>query len=135
MTILIAAFVLTVLQGSHSSANQAGSSACPISDDATYGFTPENPVHIGRGAMYVKARETRYLDVLRGPEGQPVRYWRVAATPQSANSLVILDQYEVRYAACRRSQHVSSSKITMSAMRACWCGSLAFSRMRCAICC
>src|SRR3990170_4000446 len=73
-------------------------SKCPVSQDDTYGYTRENPVQIGGGAMYVKAREQRYLDTLRGPEGQSIQYKRVGSSPQSTNSTTILDMYEVTYA-------------------------------------
>jgi hypothetical protein len=71
---------------------------CAVSEDPSYGYTVQNPVQIGGGALYVKARETRYLDALRGPEGQPIRYRRVGSLPQNPpNGTVILDEYEVTY--------------------------------------
>jgi hypothetical protein len=49
---------------------------CPVSDDPSYGLTMEKPVRVGGGAMYVAARERRYLDALRGPAGEPLTYTR-----------------------------------------------------------
>jgi hypothetical protein len=69
---------------------------CPVSDDPTYGVTRENPVQVGGGAMFGQARERRFLEALRGPGGQPVRYKRVGSTAIS-NTSPILDGYEVTY--------------------------------------
>ena len=70
---------------------------CAVAEDPTYGYTTENPVQVGGGAMYVKAREQRYLDALRGPGGQSIQYKRIGSLPQSPNSRTILDRYEVTY--------------------------------------
>ena len=69
---------------------------CPVSNDPKYGFTPDQPVQVGGGAMYGPARERRYLDALRGPQGQPVQYKRMRSTPETADG-TILDAYEVTY--------------------------------------
>jgi hypothetical protein len=70
---------------------------CPVSDDDTYGYTAENPIQIGGGALYVKARETRYLDALRGPDGQAISYKRRGAVKSSSDPLILIDVYEVTY--------------------------------------
>ncbi len=44
---------------------------CAISTDPNYGVTRSSPVEVGGGPMYGPARERRYLDALRGPDGQP----------------------------------------------------------------
>jgi hypothetical protein len=72
-------------------------SPCPVSDDDTYGYTVENPIPIGGGAMYVKARETRYLNALRGPDGQALRYRRTGAVEAPSDSLTLVDVYEITY--------------------------------------
>lgn len=77
---------------------QQTASKCPVSQDDTYGYARENPVQIGGGAMYVRAREERYLDALRGPDGQPIQYKRIGSSPQSTNRTTILDLYELTYA-------------------------------------
>jgi hypothetical protein len=73
------------------------SSACPVSTDATYGYTITNPVRIGGGAMYVAAREQRYLNALRGPAGQRIVFKRSGSLPDKTNSATILDLYVVTY--------------------------------------
>ncbi len=67
---------------------------CPVSDDPKYGFTQDQPVQVGGGAMFGPARERRYLDALRGPAGERVQYKRTGST--HAND-TILDAYEVTY--------------------------------------
>lgn len=69
---------------------------CAISTDSTYGVSLSSPVQIGGGAMYGPARALRYLDALRGPEGQVVRYKRTGSTP-AADGATILDAYEVTH--------------------------------------
>lgn len=71
-------------------------SMCSVATDSTYGYTPEQPVQVGGGAMFVAARERRYLDVLRGPAGEPVQYKRLGSS-QSPDGQAILDSYEVSY--------------------------------------
>jgi len=94
MTGIVPAIVLILL----SQAPAQTASKCPVSADDTYGYTRENPVQVGGGAMYVKAREQRYLDALRGPDGQSIHYKRLGSMPQSTNSTTILDLYELTYA-------------------------------------
>jgi hypothetical protein len=69
---------------------------CPVSTDPNYGVTRSSPVEVGGGAMYGPARERRYLDALRGPDGQPVRYKRTGST-EGADGTTILDAYEVTH--------------------------------------
>ena len=70
---------------------------CPVADNDTYGYTRDQPVQVGGGAMYAAARERRYLDNLRGPEGQLLQYKRRGSGPASTNSTTILDIYEITY--------------------------------------
>lgn len=72
---------------------------CGVSDDPRYAFTKELSVQVGGGALYVAARERRYLDALRGPTGQPVRYKRVGTTglEPDPNPKTIIDIYELTY--------------------------------------
>lgn len=69
--------------------------ACPVAEDPAYGFTPERAVQVGGGAMFVGSRERRYLEALRGPAGEPIRYKRTGSRP--AADQTILDAYEVTY--------------------------------------
>jgi len=45
----------------------------PWHEEASYGFTAENPIRIGGGPR----GEDMFFEVLRGPEGQPVAWRRV----------------------------------------------------------
>ena len=74
----MAALHLLVLAGGLVGMSQAAPQAppCPVSDDSAYGLTMEKPIRVGGGAMYVAARERRYLDALRGPAGETITYTR-----------------------------------------------------------
>ena len=69
---------------------------CAVSPDPNYGVTRSSPVEVGGGPMYGPARERRYLDALRGLDGQPVRYTRTGST-EGADGTTILDAYEVTH--------------------------------------
>jgi hypothetical protein len=69
---------------------------CAVATDPTYGVTLSSPVQVGGGAMYGPARERRYLDALRGPDGQLVRYKRTGST-EAPDGATILDAYEVTH--------------------------------------
>jgi hypothetical protein len=98
LTMLAIAALLLAGQTVPAPAAQPVNAFCSVSDDPSYGFTRENPVQIGGGALYMKARETRYLEALRGPDGQPIRYRRTGSLPQNPQEpRVILDAYEVTY--------------------------------------
>ena len=86
------AFVLAVLLA------QPPASACAVSDEPDFGTTKERPVEVGGGAMTVVARERRYLDALRGPNGETLQYRRIGSFPVERDRLVFLDRYEVTYA-------------------------------------
>ncbi len=69
---------------------------CAVSTDPDYGFSLTQPVQVGGGAMYAAARERRYLDALRGPKGDAVRYTRSGSTmPPGVEDPV--DVYSVTY--------------------------------------
>jgi hypothetical protein len=68
---------------------------CPISADPDFGFTQENPVRVGQGDPITGPRMERdYLDLLRGPNGEPVSYTRQGSLPTDET---ILDEYAVTY--------------------------------------
>jgi hypothetical protein len=69
---------------------------CATSTDERYGLAVATPVQVGGGAMYGPARERRYLEALRGPEGQVVRYRRTGSLP-APDGNTILDAYETIY--------------------------------------
>jgi hypothetical protein len=68
---------------------------CPVTPDASYGVDIENPVKVGGGPMYGAARERRYLDALRGPGGQVVRFTRNGSGRAADGTIV--DIYDVTY--------------------------------------
>jgi hypothetical protein len=76
---------------------QPSPSSCPVAEEAAFATTKTQPVQVGGGAMYVAARERRYLDALRGPAGEPVQYKRTGTTRVEGDERTILDVYEVTY--------------------------------------
>lgn len=50
-----------------------------VSDDETYGYTAKNPVHVGGGRSAGMRNQLRYLNALKGPQGQAVTYERQAS--------------------------------------------------------
>ena len=50
-----------------------------ISQDETYGYTAENPVRVGGGRSAGVRNQLRYLNALKGPQGQAVTYERQAS--------------------------------------------------------
>ena len=73
-------------------------SACGVSEDPDYAYSPKAPVQVGGGAMYLASRERRFLDALRGPAGGVITYRRLGtreADPPDGRTL--LDRYEVNY--------------------------------------
>jgi len=77
---------------------QAPASSCGISDEPAFATTRDHAVQVGGGAMYVAARERRYLDALRGPMGEAVQYKRIGSLRPEKDGRTILDAYEVTYA-------------------------------------
>lgn len=69
-------------------------SACPVSDDPSYGYSPGNPIRVGDDAFGGPARQRAYLDNLRGPNFEPVVYERLGADSYADT---ILDRYTVSY--------------------------------------
>lgn len=69
-------------------------SACPVSTDASYGYTPENPIRVGGDAFDGPFRERIYLDNLSGPSFEVVAYERMGSK-DFGNT--ILDLYELSY--------------------------------------
>ena len=72
----------------------ASASRCPITMDESYGFSAGNPVKVGLDGATGPARELQYLNALRGPTGQSLRFRRLGSTLAGA---VILDIYELNY--------------------------------------
>jgi hypothetical protein len=76
---------------------QAPASSCGVSDEPAFATTKDHAVQVGGGAMYVAARERRYLDALRGPMGEVLQYKRTGSLPLDKDGRTILDAYEVTY--------------------------------------
>src|SRR5690606_19106526 len=68
---------------------------CEAAPHEGYGFRREQPIQVGGSPMYGAARQRRFLDSLRGPEGQPITYRRRGQ--DRAPDGTILDAYEVSY--------------------------------------
>jgi len=73
----------------------AATSACPISDDPTYGVTATNPIKVGGDMLYVAARSMRYLQALRGPSGEGLHFWRLGSFEGPDGTM--LDVYQVEH--------------------------------------
>lgn len=69
---------------------------CVVSADAAYARSQDHPAEVGGGAMYAAARQRRFLDALRGPKGDAVRYTRKGAL-LPPDGLGPIDHYEVTY--------------------------------------
>jgi hypothetical protein len=76
---------------------QPPASACAVSDEPAFGLDKDHAVQVGGGAMYAASRERRYLDALRGPGGEPLKYVRTGTVLIETNGPTILDRYEVTY--------------------------------------
>lgn len=72
----------------------------PREETDAYGYGRRNPVKVGGGPESGVANERRWLDGLRGPGGEPVRYRRLGSCCEFRRGRVQgrLDAYEVTYA-------------------------------------
>lgn len=78
-----------------SAPTRSAAGPCPIAEADSFARTADAPVPIGGGPMYFAARQRRYLDLLRGPQGQRLQYRRRGSTKGPDET--ILDMYEVTY--------------------------------------
>jgi len=70
---------------------------CDVAKDASYGFTPENPIRTGNTNLYDgRTRQETYLLTLRGPNDEEVFFTRLA--PEFNDQGVIVDPYRIEYA-------------------------------------
>jgi hypothetical protein len=69
-----------------------GGGTCKIATDDTYGYTQENPIKVGGGALGGPPREEAYLDNLLGPNGEKLTYQRHGSFSFGGT---ILDIYEI----------------------------------------
>jgi hypothetical protein len=98
MIVLTIALLLqqSTTPGPPASSNRSVVPQCATATSELYGRDKGTPVQVGGGAMYGPARERRYLDTLRGPEGQSIRYRRIGSLP-APDGETILDAYETAY--------------------------------------
>jgi len=66
--------------------------ACPISNDKTYGYTETNPIKVGDGDFEGPSHERAFLDHLLGQNGEKISYDREGSLPSGDT---ILDAYHV----------------------------------------
>jgi hypothetical protein len=50
-----------------------------VSEDETYGYSAKNPIRVGGGRSAGVRNQLRYLNALKGPQGQAVTYERQAS--------------------------------------------------------
>ena len=94
-TAMVVASLMTGSGGQLPAPNSSVKPACPVSNDEKYAYTPEAPVQVGGSPVYGAARQRRYLDTLRGPDGQAVQYKRVGQSRGPDGTIV--DAYEVTH--------------------------------------
>lgn len=75
--------------------------ACEVATDGTYGYSEANAIQVGGSPLYGAARQRRYLDTLRGPDGQVIQYKR--AGQWRAPDGTILDRYDITYEGLEKS--------------------------------
>ena len=73
--------------------------SCNIASDPEYGLVKEKAIQIGGGPLYMAAREQRYLNALRGPGGQTLRWNIRGSAPLNLNGgdHTIIDSYPITY--------------------------------------
>ncbi len=75
-----------------------------VSTDETYGYSEKNPVRVGGGRSAGLRNQLRYLNALKGPQGQAITYERQASccafkTRRGAvDNTGMLDVYAVKWA-------------------------------------
>lgn len=70
---------------------------CNVATDASYGYSPENPIRTGNTNLYDgRTRQETYLLTLRGPNNEEVFFTRLS--PEFNQLGVIVDPYRIEYA-------------------------------------
>lgn len=69
---------------------------CAQAADPEYGLTAQKAIRVGGGPMYMAARERRYLEALRGPDGQEIAFRRTGTTLTETNGTPV-DIWEVTW--------------------------------------
>jgi hypothetical protein len=97
ITLIIAlVFLQQSAPAAPSTVNRSVAPLCATATTDAYGHEKATPVQVGGGAMYGPARERGYLDALRGPDGQAIRYRRTGSLV-APDGDTILDGYEITY--------------------------------------
>ena len=73
-----------------------------VASDDKYGFTSEKPIKVGTGPDGGPANQRAYMNLLRDPQGKPIKYERLGSccSYESENGfmgLAMLDKYEITY--------------------------------------
>lgn len=68
---------------------------CGVTDDANYGISPDKPIKVGGGPMYLSARSRRFLDALRGPQGEGLHITRLGSFIHTDDTM--LDAYSLTW--------------------------------------
>ena len=84
-------------------AKSSSGNACPVSTDATYGYSKDNPIKVGGDAFGGPSRERAYLDSLSGPNGEAVSYERTGSLGYGDT---ILDIYQITYAGTTKTLYI-----------------------------
>ena len=94
-TVAITFIALLAAPAQSPPAQAAPQQACPVATDEHYGYSKEHAVQVGGSPLYGASRQRKYLDALRGPEGQKIQYKRTGQF--RAPDGTILDGYELTY--------------------------------------
>lgn len=73
-----------------------------VSTDKTYGLTPKNPVEVGGSFENGAYKERRYLNLLMGPNGEKISYFRAGSccpikSKNGFMGMAMLDNYRVTW--------------------------------------
>ena len=73
-----------------------------ISHNKSYGLTPKHPVEVGGGFESGAYNERRYLNLLKGPNGEMISYYRAGSccpikSENGFNGMAMLDNYRVTW--------------------------------------
>ena len=87
-TVILDTFQITELDAA------ATGGDCTVSDDATYGYSEDNPIRVGGDWLEGPSRERAFLDNLLGPNGEMISYERIGSHDYGDT---ILDVYQITY--------------------------------------
>jgi hypothetical protein len=93
--VLLAVFVTGPAAAQVSDVPASQRPPCEAAPDGEYGYTRAHAIQVGGSPMFGAARQRRYLESLRGPEGQIVSFKRLGSTEGPDDT--ILDAYEVTH--------------------------------------